>query len=213
VTTTLGVETTEPLPPSTRRRGRQFWLLTAVGVVVLALIGGGISALVYVHTYQPLGPATFRPTGSATPRTLKVLTDGIDVSRYALVGPRGTTGTVEYSLANNGRFGVRLLGLDATNYPFVSDLAWSGPNADGAGTPQAARPFPMTLGPGDQIFLQVTVLQPTCGLATYTIGAIPIRYDAFGIHHVWQFPLGGESENLPITLCAPRSVDRYQAKL
>jgi hypothetical protein len=73
-------------PPKRRRR----WPSMVVGVLLLALIAAGTSALVYAHTYSPLGTGYFTgPTVGA----LHGVTDGVtDPTQYVVVGTPGSTG-------------------------------------------------------------------------------------------------------------------------
>jgi hypothetical protein len=194
-------DTAGPAAPSRRRR----WLLALIGVVVLSLVGTGIGVLVYVNTYQPLGEANVGVVGTSTPRTLKLLTDGLNDTGYALVGPKGSTGVTHYTFANNGSHAVRMLGLDPGRVAFLQ-VRWSPPSSAIPPPASAARAFPFTLRPGEMVFLQVTVTQPACSSAALRPSGIPLRWSALGVHHVWTLPLGSPSDNLPITLCAPRSV-------
>jgi hypothetical protein len=185
------------LPPTRRR----LWPRILVALVAVTAISAGIGAFVYAQTYQPLGDANVGVEGTSTPHTLKILTDGYTDTHFALVGPQGTTGRTTYTFANNGRFAVRILGGDAEFAPFIANLQWASP-----ARPADARNFPMTLEPGDMIFLKVTVAQPNCqGPGTYELPGIPIRYSALGVHHVWTLPLGTATTNLSIIFCSPKA--------
>ncbi len=50
-------------------RPRRIWLRLLAGVTALALIGTGIAAVVYAHTYQPLGAGNYgnNPRGPVEP--------------------------------------------------------------------------------------------------------------------------------------------------
>jgi hypothetical protein len=192
-------------------RRRRVWLLVTVGVVVFALIGGGIGWLVYIHTYQPLadGGGSGRPT-----RSIQATWDGTVDTRLVIVGPQGTTGVAEYVIRNDGGFPVRLLGLDKSQAAFfVTGMKWSSLSADNHGNGSAqgllsqARNFPVTLQPNESVFIQLAVIKPKCqsGIDLEMTG-IPIRWSALGVHHVWNYALtvGGATE-LPISACPSKS--------
>jgi hypothetical protein len=105
-------------------RPRRIWLRLLAGVTALALIGTGIAAVVYAHTYQPLGAGNYgnNPRGAG-----RAVTDGvIDPTRYIIVGPPGSVATFGYSVSNYGHFAVRMLGSDLSSVEFVHfDLGWT----------------------------------------------------------------------------------------
>jgi hypothetical protein len=143
------------------------------------------------------------------------VTDGVDdPTRYIMTGPAGSTGRVEFSLDNNGRYSVRILGADIepnTGLYGIVSLSWSRttPGGDGAvigGLFRDARPFPMTMRPHDEITVWVTVTKPRCSAGMdEEITGIPLRTEALGVHHEWELPLTvGEDTNPPIAYCAPK---------
>jgi hypothetical protein len=191
-------------------RQRRIWLRVVVGVLVLTLIGAGTSWLIFINTYQPL---TFGsgPVGSATPKTLKTIGDGIQDTNSIVVGPAGTKGTADYTILNGGHFSVTLLGIDSSLRVFGQVLTWTPINPPGgeAGLPSEGRAFPVTIKPGDEVVVQDTVTKPQCpggpGTVTESITDIPIRWSALGVHHVWDVGLQDVAGNLPITVCPPKS--------
>jgi hypothetical protein len=209
MTTLLDGETSAPeAPPG---RSRRFKIITALVIaIVLGVVGTGIWALVYINTYQPLSssPTLFGP---ATPKTLKVISDGITDSNYILVGPRGTRGTAIYTLSNNGSHSVRIDGLAGSQYFGRPTAKWSPlvPQPETgdytAGLPTEARSFPTTLRPGWQIVLQLTLTQPDCrrGEAPSSLDVLPLRWSALGVHHVYDFDLTQASQNMPVIVCPP----------
>jgi hypothetical protein len=200
-----------PVIAASPRRGR--WLAAAIGLLILALVGVGIAGVIYAHTYQPLGAAGFY--GPAT-RSVRLIGDGETTTRYALAGRAGTTGVVDYGVRNDGRFSIRLLGTDAVPPDGMTGLKWSDLSADdpggGAelGLVSHARNFPVTLHPGESVFIQVSVVKEGCGSsADIEVGSFPIRWEALGVHHEWTFNLGnqqgGSSGNLPILFCPSKA--------
>jgi hypothetical protein len=195
-------------PPSPIPLWRRRWLLVCiVAVVVLAVVGVGVGALVYVHTYQPLEPGDFGATGGLHAQPL---TDGVADTRIVVIGPTGTQARVDFSVRNNGSHDVRLLGLPANSG--VDRIAW-GPYVDGnqllGGTAAEAKPFPMTLRAGHEISLWVYVTQPNCSGGGYgLLSAIPLRWSALGVHHVYDLALN-TSPFLPIMNCPPHKALKY----
>jgi hypothetical protein len=206
---TLALEADAPsAEPQPRKRRR--WLVVGVAVLVVAVVGAAVGWVTYIHSYQPLsddgglfGPAT---------RTIRPVTDGISDTNWLLVGPAGTKGTVDYTVSNDGRFAVTILGLDQSEGGSVTGLRWApvnGPNDGGDGYEPGllseSRPFPVTVRPHDAVLLQVTVTQPRCGRANsgrdYEFSAIPIRWSALGVHHSWAMPVAEDHDARPIVVC------------
>ncbi len=145
------------------------------------------------------------------------MTDGvIDPTRYIIVGPPGSVATFGYSVSNYGHFAVRILGSDLSSVEFVHfDLGWTlvtqDPNQS-EGSFAAAKPFPMTLHPGQQIDLWVTVAKPTCPKAETTeFYDIGLRTEALGVHHDWQLQLDGATGGQfpPIDACSPAAALKH----
>jgi hypothetical protein len=78
------------------------------------------------------------------------------------------------------------------------------------GTAADARPFPVTLRAGHEISLWVYVTQPNCSADSIPFGfdAIPLRWSALGMHHVYWLSLTAGMFR-PITLCPPHSALKY----
>jgi hypothetical protein len=187
------------------------WLVVGAAVLVVAVVGAALGGLVYVHSYQPLsddgglsGPAT---------RSIKPVTDGISDTNWILVGPAGTKGTVDYTVSNNGRFAVTLLGLDRGQSGNITGLRWApvnGPAAGGQpyepGLLSESRSLPVTVSPHGAVLVQVTVTQPRCGGNNsgriFGFQGVPILWSALGVHHTWFMPLA-EDQGVaqPIVLC------------
>jgi hypothetical protein len=205
---TMALEADAPVAEPQPRKWRR-WLVIGVAVLIVAVVGAAISWVSYVHTYQPLsddgglfGPAT---------RSIKPVTDGISDTNWILVGPAGTSGTVDYTVTNEGRFAVKLLGLDRSQSNYVTGLRWApvnGPNGGGngyePGLVSESRALPVTVNPHTAVLVQVTVTQPRCGGNSgrdFGFDGVPIRWSALGVHHTWFMPLAENRDALPILLC------------
>jgi hypothetical protein len=211
VTLTVGDTATDAAAPAPRRRR---WPWVVVSVLVLALIATGTSAVVYAHTYSPLVPG---PYGGGPRGHLQGVTDGVDdPTRYVMTGPAGSTGRVEFSIDNSGRYAVRLLGADIepdSGLNGMLSVSWSRttPGGHGAvigGLFKDARPFPVTLRPHDEITLWLMITKPRCGGGEEReMDSIPLRTEALRVHHEWDFPLtlGGRLDNVPIDVCPPKT--------
>jgi hypothetical protein len=203
VTVDTPISMTSDPPPK-----RLVWPRLLVGVIVLALLGAGASGFVYAHTYQPLGDGNVEspPIGAG-----RAISDGVgNPTRYIIVGPAGTVATFGYSIANNGRFSVRILGSGEPSGFFVQprlSLTYAGLGPGQVpGAFRNARPFPMTLQPGAQINLWITVTKPKCIPGeTNEYDAIALRTSSLGVHHDWPFALDGLSGGnfTPFDVCSP----------
>jgi hypothetical protein len=175
-------------------RGRRFWIaVTLVVLLGLVAIGTGIGWVVYAHTYQPL--SDFGGYNAVeTPNTVH-WTDTAHGAPYRLVGAAGTTGVVIYDVSNDGSHPVRLLGVDPLADPVhvIAGAKWSpsnGPPPYFVGSQTQARDFPMTLDPNQHVILQLTIKQTeNCNGGTITDTAVPVRWSALGVHHLWRMPL------------------------
>jgi hypothetical protein len=210
MTTTLESNVAAPdVPPAMRR----IWPRVVVGVLLVALIGVGTTAIVYANAYQPLA-LTSGSYGTVTPHTMKTIGDGLQDTSLIVVGPRGTKATATYPVINHGPRPVRLLGLDlAQNESIVDEsLTWaplSGTGAEPTGLPGTGRAFPVTVQPGREVMILLTATQPNCAAlfkdgGSESLGTIPIRWSALGVHHVWSLSLQ-TTVTLPITVCPPRA--------
>jgi hypothetical protein len=209
MTLTLEADTpaTKPRPRTWRR-----WLVAGVAVAVVAVVGAALGGLMYSHSYQPLSDDGGL-SGPATPRTIKTVTDGISDTNWILVGPAGTKGTVDYTVSNNGRFAVTLLGLDRGQSGSITGLRWApvnGPNGGGHGYEPGllseSRALPVTVSPHHTVLVQVTVTQPRCGGSNsggdFGVSGVPILWSALGVHHNWFMPLAEtQGVAMPIVLC------------
>ncbi|WP_020577557.1 hypothetical protein [Actinopolymorpha alba] len=180
-----------------RTRRARVWKAALTLVVVV-----GAAWVVIPSVYAPLAPGS---SGGIQSPSIKVLTDGVERTRYILTAPRGQTGTVQYSLRNEGMVPVRLHGLPADE-PWLLRVRWApsvGRDNLWGGHPDEVKEFPVTLKPDEEITLWVTVTKPPCQNDGYsTITSIPISWSALGRQHVYQFQLEGDS--LPISVCYPK---------
>jgi hypothetical protein len=206
-----------PAPPHRRR-----WPWVVAGLFVAVLVAAGVSAVVYAHTYSPLGEGQygFAPTGA-----VRAVTDGVtDPTQFIIVGPAGSTGVITYALANNGSHPVRILGADVgpnSDLPNLTSVRWS-PEVDAHNNPldarrSGSRAFPVTVSPHQQISLYVSVSKPGCAPRfTEQISAIPLATEALHVHHEWDLPLAISSFDsslwAPINLCSPKSALQHLSK-
>jgi hypothetical protein len=193
-----------PIPEQARpRRRRRLQVVAALAAVLVA--AGAAGWFTYVARYQPLTPGSFTgPRGDS----LRPLTDGVHArTGFVLVGPRGTTGTLMYSVRNGGRFAVRLLGLpDGIRDVTVRWAPTFRPEGDGpaGGTPSEVRPLPVTVHPGHEVTLWITVTQPHCIKdGEYDLLGLPLVWSALGRHHTYQLALTAAPEPMGVTLCLP----------
>jgi hypothetical protein len=208
-------ERTTPSRPDERGRGRRLSTRAAVSVVgalAMAVVAGGSGWLAYAAHYQPLSSGS-----SSGPRSRNVLetTDGFGETAFLVTGRTGDRGVVEYSLRNNGRFAVRLLGL-ASDEAADTTMRWAPeftPDGTIGGTPAQVRSFPVTVGAGHEVSLWVTVTKPRCtdGI-TSGLDYVPVRWQALGVHHVFRLRLAPETEGtggLPVFTCYPAAALRH----
>jgi hypothetical protein len=207
---------TEPrqlqLPSPRPRASRLVRIFLPAGQAVL-LAAAGMVWLAYATHYQPLGPPG-SDSGASGPHIGNV-TDGIRANEYVLVGPPGTRGWVQYSLADNGPFDVQLLGPDAnaTDYTY----RWAPPTVPGAdGISQSpalsdTRPVPVTLRPGQAIALFVLVTKPSCEqYLTTVVTDLAMRWTALRVHHDTHIHLSAEDPiKWPIALCYNQAALRH----
>jgi len=182
------------------------------------VIATGISALVYVNTYQPIGDAGFAQGLTAGPG-FRTVTDGLTSESYIILGQPGSKATVSYTMANNGRFDIRLVQPPA-DYGEIS-YRWSPPTIglpDGTGrsaTLADSRPLPFTWNSHQAIQLWVTVTKPGCARGQVSrIDQLPLRWSALGVHHLtwWQLDAGIGQHN-PIGMCFPESTLNHVERL
>jgi hypothetical protein len=206
----------EPEVGRTHRHTRLRRWLTAVTIVMaLAGIGVGIDALVFVSTYQPLGPGNV--TGDRIGHA-KDLTDGVtDPSAIILTGPPRSTGGVMQSVENDGKHAVRILGaqpgsLVAVHYvPGVLDGSRSW-----ASWLRSARPFPTTLQPGQQInvFMMATKPNSCKGAEGITTSmSVELRTESFDVHHTYDLTFNsGASNVVSLVVCPQKRQLRYVSR-
>src|SRR4051812_50199765 len=103
--------------PQGRRWGRTLLLATTgliIGVVVLALF--------YSRSYQPIGPAGFGQDSPQMRSNVAIVTDHLGSNTYVATGSVGTVSTVDYTLANTGRFDITILGPADAGRPYALAL-------------------------------------------------------------------------------------------
>ena len=209
--------TTTPLtgppeaPARPPQRARRRWRRPAIAAAVLVLAGATAGWLRYAATYQPLAVGS---SGGPRSGNVATLTDGILKTAYIVRGATGAQGTVTYSIHNDGRFAVRLLGYADPSDPRVR-MRWAPeftPDGPVGGDPSDVRPFPVTVPAGGSVELWVTVAKPRCpqGSGAY-YESLAIRWQALGVHHVYVLRLHPDEGGwtLPIAVCFPRSALRH----
>jgi len=175
----------------------------------LMIIVAGLFALIYARTYQPIGAASSQDSPEMR-SNVAIVTDHVGSNTYVATGSAGAVATVDYTLANNGRFDITILGARDSGPPYRMRLQWAPatvPTGNGGTTnPKLAdaRPFPATIRPGVVIQLFVSFEKPECQAGTtQTIEAVPIRWRALWVEHVTTLHLDSRSNYFPIAVCAP----------
>jgi hypothetical protein len=176
-------------------RPRRALRVVAWTVVALALLVG-LSWGVVTSAYAPLEAGSF---GGPRSDSVRGLTDGVEQTRYVLVGPEDTEGVVMYSLRNNGPLPVEVHGVDGA----FEDARWA-PFFGHEGLVGAqvgeVRRFPVTVRANEEIALWVTVRKPPCEEGAITaFGQLPLRWSVLGRDLDYTLEL----EN-PITVCYPQ---------
>src|SRR3954452_5840417 len=196
--------------PQGRRWGRT--LLLATTGLIIRVVG---LALFYSRSYQPIGPAGFAQDSSQMRGNVAIVTDHLGSNTYIATGSAGTVSTVDYTLANTGRFDITILGAADAGPPYRMRLQWAPAmvtTKDGGTTGPMladARPFPATIEPGVAIQLFVSFKKPRCtGSTTQTIDVVPIRWRALWVQHVTTLHLDPRSDYFPIAVCAPEGALR-----
>jgi hypothetical protein len=129
-----------------------------------------------------------------------------------VLGPAGTVGTVNYTMANNGPFDIRLLGPPRGD---IVRYRWAPPFFTENGSLRAptladSQPLPMTLRSHQVIQLFVSATKPSCLPGGSTIiDQLGMRWEAFGVHHLTFIALDAQGIKNPIAVCFPRSALRH----
>jgi hypothetical protein len=208
----------QPLPPAPRIEwtpppNRRRFILRAIAVaVVLALIGGGIGWLRYIHTYQPL---EWAGVSYYIGPNLTSLTDGIDTTGFIATGPAGSVTTYRTSIHNSGRFDVRLLGLDHDT-TLAKTIRWHLVGPDGSEAAAMNTPGttgPVTLHPGQIVEVEIDFVRPRChGGEGLEVFATNIRWSALGVQHTYAIDISnGVAPGAALNLCYPKSALRHLA--
>jgi hypothetical protein len=163
-----------------RRRPRARWLILAA--LVASLVAGLIAATVWWATYQSLASGC--------------------CSAKSYDGARSFYG---WTLANHGRFDVRVTGIDAADNPGMftnTSVAMYSLSNDFAGTRVPFQPF--TLAPGDQrmVFISGVV---SCAKAREGLGFIlgqqRVHFTVLGLRRVRWIPFGEVPAKPPPGTC------------
>jgi hypothetical protein len=187
-----------PRTPWSRRRK----LVVLVVLLVVALVAAWlIERRVSAHRYDPLEPGSY---GRSVATHAITATDGVEETRFVMTGPPGTVTQAMYSIRNGGSRPVELLGIRRSGFVEKVTMQW-GPGIDSEGRgwqPSEARPFPVTLPPGQELTLWVSVTKPKCEPGEgREMDTLPVRWSAMGVTHVFDFPLAAGGGRLPIAIC------------
>jgi hypothetical protein len=117
-----------------------------------------------------------------------------------------------YGLSNTGPVPITIEGpvvegLEFGTRPF-RDARWT-PHFGPDGQPASSevrydpRPFPMTLRPGEQIVVWISVRKYECNGGVATLQSVPLRWSVLGRSHTYDWPLEKENGTLPIAYCYP----------
>jgi HAAS domain-containing protein len=165
-----GLEPGRGLIAFLRARRPRNLILTAVALTVLGLAIGGVA---WVDSYQPL---VFGNGGMDPEHVVYPPTGGAYV-----VARKGRPFRLGFTVRNDGRFTVRILGVPTLyGYPFRAHLWASGPTRNG-GMPLPERRFqPIDLKPGWTLALYLVgryacTYQAPAGSST-TLGALPVQF-------------------------------------
>lgn len=183
------------------RRLRRVLGLLGVVLVTATVVAG----LLYRDHYQPLARGSLG--GRGTDSGLLELNDGLFATRWVVATPGGP-GHFIFSLANRGRFAVRVLSAGDPSEvlregPLGLTVTRMGNPASRCCTDQASLRFaPFALPPGHERFMRVDVVSTRCepaesgGYIERT--AIAVRYQAWGKKSETSVPLP-----VPVTRVCP----------
>jgi hypothetical protein len=183
--------------PSNRKRST----LTLASVVVVVVAAAW---LVFTSAYTPLSSGSYFGPRS---RSVKLLTDGVETTRYIIDGPVGQRARFNYDLRNNGPVAVRVLGLTREGWYGIEEVGWVPMAGNGelmGGYAKDVRPFPVTIEPGEHVVLWVTVTKPRCQEGMLApVERIPLRWSLLGRDRAYYLDLKEIGQGAEIALCHP----------
>jgi hypothetical protein len=188
----------EPKTPRSRPRSRR--LLTASALTVL---GATLLATIYAFHHQPLK----RMGWSSGQGGMKTLSDGVaDYTGFLIAPAPGSRAQFSIDVENEGRLPVTITAVKqrfaARGQPMI--VHWVAPDLGTYTSDKIAmsqlRAFPVTVRPGQQVTLMLSML-PAKGCQTgetSSADGVNVLSRALGVHHqtFLRFPA-------PIYLCAP----------
>jgi HAAS domain-containing protein len=174
-------------------------------VVALTVIGLAIGAVAWIDSYQPLAFAggSYQPLGEKEVR---------GVSGAAVVFHNGRSFRYGFTVVNNGRFTVRLLGVPYPPYlPFTARLLTNGPSNPRDFMSGPYRRFvPFDLRPGEMTLLLLRGVY-ACHSGTrpgpaISIDELPVRFSFLWRTTTIQIPLDGSLTFVFRKYCEPPAV-------
>ncbi|MGH3488665.1 MAG: hypothetical protein ACRDP8_12240 [Actinopolymorphaceae bacterium] len=175
--------------------------MTLASVVVVTVAAAW---LVFTSAYAPLSSGSYSGPRS---RSVKLLTDGVEPTRYIIDGPVGQRARFNFDLRNDGSVAVRVHGLTREGWYGIKEVGWVPKGGNGevmGGYAKDVRPFPVTIGPNDYVVLWVTVTKPRCQEGMQApVEHIPLRWSVLGRDRVYNLDLQEVGEGWEIALCHP----------
>lgn len=197
-------------PPEEEVPTRRRWGKVALAILAALVLLAGLSWVALTSLYAPLEPNGFGGARGA----MKSISSPVDGTVRILTGPENGTGEVLIGLRNEGPLPVRLLGggFDQ-DFEVPVEVNWAPDMSPRdhlmGGHPDEVRPFPVTLPPGGQITISVTVTKRGC--ANYRDGwfgaafsRIPLRWSVLGRERVHVIEARTDSDDTgmdPIVAC------------
>jgi hypothetical protein len=172
-------------------------LPVAIALLLLGVLAGAAARIDYAATYQPL---TFEGGGMFGPVSgLRPVNDGFETTRWLVTAKPGQSATFSYTLTNSGSDAVEIYDVPqaSTDWIYMS-YAWA-PALDTTGPPHK---LPVVIPAHKSIQLLFSIRQPPCRAdsARTEIGALVVRYRAFGFSHTIVSPMTGHGLE-PVDVC------------
>jgi len=183
VTTAPELAHAAPLTPRPRRRYVRIPLSWLGATSVAAVLGW---AWLATGSYSPLTTGSTYNSGGA------VRIEGIGPNRDVLQLPfaPGTDQVLRFSIANEGRWAITIDGVRTDDLQGFGLVRARAVQRTRHALPVAAE-LPVRLGPDEELELEVTYRIRPCSRAPdsgTSYDALPVRWHAFGRHHVSDVP-------------------------
>jgi hypothetical protein len=82
-----------------------------------------------------------------------------------------------------------------------------------ASSPDTATTRPTTVHPGQTLTVWVFATRDDCAPGgVEAVNSVPLRWEAFGVHHVYAVTLGSGSGPLPLYRCYPKAALDHLAR-